>query len=394
MILFKNAKVITEERIIDNGGVIVEKGKIIDVFEGDPPIEAKNFKEIDLKNNYLSPGFIDIHTHGGGGYDFMDGTVEAILKGASSHLQYGTTSIVPTTLTSTKDNLFQILDSFKEAKKQIYDGPNLLGIHLEGPYFSYEQRGAQDPKYIRDPDAEEYMEILNYSNDIVRWTIAPEKVGALKLGRILNERNILPAIGHSNTTSEQVEKAYEQGYNLVTHLYSGMSMTHRIDAFRYAGVVEGSYLIDEMYVEVIADGVHLPSSLLKLAYKIKGPDRICLITDSMRAATMPDGNYILGNKSMGQEVVVENGVAMLPDKKSFAGSVATADILIRTMINKADVPLQKAVKMATITPAKVMGVDKNKGSITAGKDADLIVFNNNIEIKHVMINGEIKVNKL
>lgn len=386
-----NANIITPVRVIYNGSLQIKEGKIVSI--NCHTKEFKNSEVIDVEGKYLSPGFIDIHTHGGGGYDFMDGTVEAILKGSQAHLEYGTTSIVPTTLTSTLDNLYETLDNFKIAKSESAQGPHLIGIHLEGPYFDYDQRGAQDPKYIRDPSPEEYMKILNYSDEIVRWTIAPEKPGALELADILSEKDIIPSIGHSNATHEEVLQAYEHGYNLVTHLYSGMSMTRRINAYRHAGIVESSYLIDDLFVELIADGIHLPASLLQLAYKTKGPDKICLITDSMRGAGMPEGEYILGNKETGQMVIVEEGVAKLQNKQSFAGSVATADRLIRTMIDSVNIPIHEAIKMLTLTPARVMKIDKRKGSIQVGKDADLIVFDNQINVSKVFVNGELVINK-
>jgi N-acetylglucosamine-6-phosphate deacetylase len=391
--ILKNGKVITPLRIIETGGVIVEDGIIKDVFEGTDIRFCETDNVIDVQGKYISPGFIDIHTHGGGGYDFMDGTVEAIQEAAKAHMQHGTTSIVPTTLTSTLEALLNTLDNFSEAKKSLKDGPNILGLHLEGPYFSMEQKGAQDPRYIKNPDKEEYLKILDYSQDIIRWTIAPELNGAIEMGNELRARGILCSIGHSNAVYEDVLNAFENGYTHVTHLYSGMSTVRRINAFRCAGVVESAYLIDEMTVEIIADGIHLPQSLLKLIYKIKGPDHICLITDSMRAAGMPEGEYILGSVKDGQKVIVEDGVAKLMDKTAFAGSVATTDRLIKTMISVAGVPLWQAVKMITMTPAKVMGIDDKKGSLTPYKDADIVVFDGDINVSLVMVAGKVRVNK-
>ncbi len=187
-----------------------------------------------------------------------------------------------------------------------------------------------------------------------------KKKGALELARILRERGIICSIGHSQAVYEEVVQAFEAGYNLVTHLYSGMAMVRRINAYRFAGIVESAYLLDDMYVEAIGDGIHLPASLLKLIYKIKGPDRICLVTDSMRATGMPEGHYILGNKETGQEIIVEEGVAKLKNRESFAGSVATADRVVRTMMQQADIPIDEAVKMMTTTPAKIMGIANKK----------------------------------
>ena len=323
----------------------------------------------------------------------MDGTVEAMVEGCKAHMLHGTTSIVPTTLTSTMEELYNTFDNLRKARETMGQGPNILGIHLEGPYFSMEQKGAQDPKYIKKPDKEEYQKILNCTKDIIRWTVAPELNGALEMGDELSRRGILPCIGHSDAVYEQIVEAYEHGYTHITHLYSGMSMVRRINAYRYAGVVESAYLIDGMTVEIIADGKHLPESLLKLIYKIKGADGICLVTDSMRAAGMPEGETILGSLKNGQKVIVEDGVAKLMDRTAFAGSVATADRLVRTMVKSVGVPLMEVVQMMTHTPARVIGIEKDKGSLSSGKDADIIVFDQNIHVSLVMVKGVVCLNR-
>jgi N-acetylglucosamine-6-phosphate deacetylase len=261
-------------------------------------------------------------------------------------------------------------------------------MHLEGPYFAMNQRGAQDPRYIRDPDPAEYEDVLSRSSIVARWSAAPELKGALTFARYLKTRGILPALAHTDAIYEEVLEAFENGYTLATHLYSGMSGITRRNAFRYAGVIESAFLIDEMDVELIADGVHVPAPLLKLAYKIKGPDRIALITDAMRAAGMPPGESVLGNIQTGLKVIVEDGVAKLPDRSSFAGSVATADRLVRTMIQMADVPLVEAVKMITNTPARIMGVQNKKGSLVSGKDADIVIFDKGINIELTLVKGK------
>ncbi len=387
--LVKNAQIITPIRILEKAGLYIEDGIIKKIIVNGEESNINADKIIDANGKYLAPGFIDIHTHGGGNYDFMDGMVEDFINAAKTHLEYGTTTIVPTTTTSTLDKLFETLDNFDIAKNNIDDGPNLLGLHLEGPYFSLEQKGAQDPRFIKNPDREEYIKILNYSDNIVRWSVAPELDGALEMAEELTKRNILCSVAHSNANYDQVAKAFERGFSHVTHLYSGMSSVHRINAFRHAGVVESAYLIDEMTVEIIADGVHLPASLLELVYKIKGADKICLVTDSMRGAGMPEGEYVLGNKESNFRVLVEDGVAKLPDRTAFAGSVATADRLIKTMVDMAHVPLHEAVKMLTYTPARIMGIEQKKGSIVEGKDADIVLFDEKINISMVMINGKI-----
>jgi len=318
----------------------------------------------------------------------MDGTADAFLKIAEAHARYGTTALSPTTLTSEKEDLFKTLDNYEAANKSNLKGAQFIGMHLEGPYFAMSQRGAQDPRYIRNPDPAEYEEILNYSKSISRWSAAPELKGAIEFGRYLKSKGILVALAHTDAIYEEALEAFENGYSLATHFYSSMSGVTRRDAYRYAGVVEAGYLIDEMDVEIIADGVHLPAPLLKLIYKIKGPDKTALITDAMRGAGMPEGDSILGSLKNGLKVIIEGGVAKLPDKSSFAGSVATFDRLVRNMISLADVPLIEAIRMAATTPARIMGIADKKGSLNLGKDADIVLFDKHINIQRTIIQGQ------
>src|SRR5688572_30422858 len=248
-----NGKIITSSRIIDNGTVVVHGSTITDVAEKD--IDVADAIEIDAKGNYISPGFIDIHVHGGGGHDFMDGTETAFLKIAETHARYGTTSMVPTALTSERKDLLHTLAIYEQANRNNRLGAQFLGIHLEGPYFALSQRGAQDPRYIRNPDPAEYEEILAASDSIIRWSAAPELEGAITFGRYLRSKGVLAAIAHTDAIYEDVVVAYENGYSLMTHLYSAMSGVTRRNAYRYAGVIESAYIIDDMDVEIIADGV-------------------------------------------------------------------------------------------------------------------------------------------
>lgn len=382
-----NGQVITPYKIIKQAAVLIEEGKILAVQEGNP--DFPDADEIDAGGNYISPGFIDLHIHGGGGHDFMDNTIEAFLGIAETHARYGTTAMCPTTLTSEKEDLLETLRIYEQADKLNHKGSAFIGMHLEGPYFALSQRGAQDPRYIRDPDPAEYKEILASTNIIKRWSAAPELKGAIEFGRYLKSKGVLAAVAHTDAIYEEVQEAFENGYSLATHFYSSMSGVTRRECFRYAGVVESGYLIDEMDVEIIADGVHLPAPLLKLIFKIKGAGRTALITDAMRGAGMPPGDSVLGSLKNGLKVIIEDGVAKLPDKSSFAGSVATADRLLRNMVNMAGVSLEDAVRMASKTPARIMGLEHRKGVLVIGKDADVVVFDQDINIQHTIVNGKL-----
>lgn len=382
-----NGKIITPNRLIEGGSLLISNGRIVEVSEGN--IDAEDAIQIDASGKYISPGFIDIHVHGGGGHDFMDNTLEAFLAIAKTHARYGTTSMTPTTLSCGTSDLLATLDLYKIADAINTDGAQFLGMHIEGPYFSLKQKGAQDARYIREPNQEEYMQIVSEHDIITRWSAAPELKGAVEFGRYLREKGILPAIAHTDAIYEEVLDAYENGYTHATHFYSCMSGVSRRNAFRYAGVIESAYLIDGMSVEIIADGVHLPPPLLKLVYKIKGAEKTALITDAMRGAGMPPGESILGSLKDGTKVIIEDDVAKLPDRSAFAGSVATADTLVRNMVRMADVPIIDAIKMISLTPATIMKVDAKKGSLTAGKDADVVLFNDDIRIHTTIINGKI-----
>lgn len=386
-----NGKVITPYRILPEASIVIDGGLIEGVHEKN--VEVDDAIEIDAKGKFITPGFIDIHVHGGGGHDFMDGDESAFLKIAEVHAQYGTTSMLPTTLSASREELMNTLRAYEIADERNTNGAQFLGLHLEGPYFAMSQRGAQDPRYIRDPDPTEYREILAASSSIKRWSAAPELKGAVEFGKYMKSKGVLPGIAHTDAIYEDVVVAFENGFTLATHLYSGMSGVTRRNAFRYAGVIESAYIIDEMDVEIIGDGIHLPPPLLKLIYKIKGADRTALITDAMRAAGMPPGESILGSLHNGLKVIVEDAVAKLPDRSSFAGSVATADRLVRTMISMADIPLLDAVRMITSTPARILGVYDTKGSLSKGKDADIVIFDNNINVTTTIVKGKIVYNR-
>ena len=376
-------RVILPDRIAQGLDVYVADGVITAVTDAARPFDT----ELDAGGQYVSPGFIDIHSHGGGGADFLDGTPEAFLTAASMHARYGTTTIIPTATSGKLEETLAMEQAYEQALERNVSGADMPGLHLEGPYFAMSQAGAQDPRHIRNPEPEEYLQILDRCRHILRWSVAPELPGALELGRELKRRGILAAIGHSDAEFSEVEKAWGAGYTHVTHLYSSMSTVHRRQAYRHAGVLEAAYMIDDMTVEIIADGKHLPAELLKFVYKFKGPERTALITDSMRGAGMADGPSMLGHRTNGLAVIIEDGVAKMPDRSGFAGSVATADRLVRNMVQMAQVPLPQVIQMAAATPARIMNL-RDRGAIAPGLRADIVLFDEDIRVSRTFVGGK------
>lgn len=380
-----NGKIICVDKVLEGYNLCFEDGKITEITKDVPKYD----KLIDAQGNYVSPGFIDMHTHGAGGADFLDQSEKAYITAATVHAQHGATAIVPTLTSVDIDGMKTAIDIFKKIDTKKHPCAKLLGLHAEGPYFAESQKGAQEPRFIHAFDKEEYDEILKLGGDcMLRWSAAPELSGCEGFAEAIKEYGILPCIGHSDADFECVEKARDMGFSHITHLYSCTSTVHRKNAFRYAGIVEAAYYYDDITVEIIADGVHLPSSLLKLIYKLKGPDKVALITDSMRGAGMPDGESVLGNIDNGLPVIIEDGVAKLTDRSAFAGSVATCDRLVRNMVNMAEVPIVDAVKMASTTPAKILNL-KNTGAIEVGYDADIVIFDDDINIKNTIVDGRV-----
>ena len=382
-----NGRVVTPYQVLPRGGIHVRGTQIQRVFSMSEAEVPADSQAIDVHGATIAPGFIDLHLHGGGNADVMDGTVEALATISRVHAAGGATAIVPSTLTSSPQDLARAIAAFAAAKAHPADGARLLGLHLEGPYFAETQRGAQDPRYIHNPDPDEYLSILDRSPDIIRVSAAPELPGALELGRELRKRDILASIGHSDAAYQQVVAAVEAGYSHVTHLYSGMSGVRRMNCYRVPGIIESALLLDDLTVEIIADGKHLPGPLLQLIYKCKGPERIALCSDAIRAASMPDGEYLLGSGDDGQKMLIEDDVAWMADRSAFAGSVATAASLVRNMVELAGVPLPAAVKMATVTPARILGLNDRLGSLDPGKEADITILGADFTIKATIVAG-------
>lgn len=384
--LIQNIRIVDGGSIVD-GDLLIKDGKIASILPRGAV--AEDAEIIDGGGCYASAGFVDSHTHGAGGHDYMDGTVEAYLGACRMHLKHGTTTILPTTLSSSLEELCKSVDAFKQAREIMRDEQCQPGLHLEGPYFAMNQKGGQDPRYIRNPRPEEYCKVVELADGaIARWSIAPELDGAMEMGDYLTAHGILPTIGHTDATYADCVEALKHGYTHVTHLYSCTSTITRKSGFRILGVTESAYCLDGLTVEVIADGCHLPPELLNMIVKCKGVERVSMITDSLRPAGLDVKTTISGSKEDGRECIIEDGVAKLPDRSAFAGSIATADRLVRTMWKQAGVSLTDTIRMMCENPAKLLRVDDRKGRLLPGFDADVVLFDEDVNIRRVLFCGK------
>ena len=394
-----NGKLITPFREIDSGSILIEDELIKKVGKADEVEIPEDTMVIDVQGDYISPGFIDTHLHGAFGGSVMSATEEDLKKMAQGLIRCGTTSFLPTTLSGPWDAIVRAVECIAQTRQKDLKGAKILGVHVEGPYVNLDQKGAQNPEHIYPPKPEQYLPLLEKYSQIIRLTAAPEVHGGWELGQELKKRKILAAIGHSNATYQQVLQAVENGYTHVTHMFSAMSGIRRIKGYRISGMIESTLLLDELTTELIADGHHLPPSLMKLVFHSKGLDKVCLVTDSMSAAGMGPGEYQLG----GLKVIVEddipeefevqtqenNYVAKLADRSVFASSVATMDKLVRNVIKLCDLNVRQAVQLVTYNAARIQGLENEIGILAEKKKADIAVFDADINIKMTLVDGKV-----
>ena len=380
-----DAKIVLPDRILDKGTIRFEDGVITYISKG---ALLPGDRIIDGAGCTVMAGFVDIHCHGGGGYDFMDATPNEMLEISHHHLMHGTTTLLATTMTDTYEAIEAALDRYAELSVED-EFLTLAGVHLEGPWLSPAQRGAQSAEKMSKPAPDKLRELVKKYPFIKRVTAAPEEEGGMVLGVVGASLGLSMSAGHTDADFDIIAEARANGYTSLTHFYSGMTGVFRKNAYRTAGAVEAGLYFDDLTLEVIADGKHLPAGLLKLIYKCKGADKICLITDAMRGAGAPDGTEtVLGRLYDGIPCIIEDGVAKLHDRQSFAGSVATGDRLLRTMRALTDADLVDISKMMSANPARLIGLS-DRGTLEIGKRADMVVLNKDFTIKKVILKGEI-----
>jgi len=382
------ATAITPFEEIPNSAVILNKGRV--EFVGpQQQLRTDDLEVLDIRGKYITPGFIDVHVHGGAGSDFMDATRQDFETVCRFHSRGGTTSLLATTATAPLEEIQSALKVVREVHQHPVAGAQVLGAHLEGPYLSVARRGCHLKEYVRNPEQAEWDQLLEYQDEIKHVTLAPEIPGALQLIRNWSLRGINISGGHTDSTFSQMMKAVDQGMIHATHMYCAMSTVSRPHPpHREGGCVETVLERDEISTELIADGRHLPPELLRLTVKAKGVDRVCLVTDAMRGAGMPDGFYTFGPKH-GQKTQVKNGEALMLDLSSFASSVVTMDVMVRNALNLMGLTRCEAVSMATINPARLLRVADRKGSLEVGKDADCVVLDEQFNVVQTVVAGGI-----
>lgn len=374
-----NGQILTPQGWLKDGSVLINDGKILEITNSDLAVIGATV--IDAKGMFIVPGFISMHCHGGGGHDFTEGTPEAFKTAAAAHLKHGSTTIFPTLSSTTFENIRLAAATCDQLMAEDAD-TTIMGLHIEGPYLNENMAGTQWKEFLKNPDPEEYKALVESTKCIKRWDISPELPGAHDFARYMTSKGILTAITHTEAEYQEIKDAFAAGFTHAAHFYNAMPGFHKRREYKYEGTVESVYLMDDMSVEVIADGVHLPATILKLVYKVKGVEKTCLVTDSLKFAgytgeTINDPNY-----------VIENGVCKWADRQTLAGSIATADVLVQTMVKKAGIPLEDAVRMASETPARLTGIADSKGTLEKGKDADIVILDNDVNVRCVFTKGK------
>jgi N-acetylglucosamine-6-phosphate deacetylase len=387
---FTGGTIVLADRLLEGGSVRTEGCRIAAI--NPTPEPAGTTETIDLEGGCLVPGFVDLHVHGGAGADFMDGTADAFRTVCRAHARHGTTSMLPTTTVARHDQHLAFLQTCRRLMHEGTGGATILGAHFYGPYFAPEARGCHPAAPVRPPQPAEYAAYLELADVIATATVAPELPGAEGFVRACRERGIRCNAGHSYATFDQVEAALNWGVRHVDHLFCAMSDRARLRETRTypmrGGLMEATLYFDELTTEVIADGKHLQRELLALAYKIKGPDCLALVTDCNRALDQPDGEYVFGPLDGGELILRRDGVGVMPDGKALASGVVGMDECVRTFHQLTGVSLVETVRMASLTPARIAGHDQERGSIAVGKFADLVVLDRDLRVRMVFIAGE------
>jgi N-acetylglucosamine-6-phosphate deacetylase len=375
-----NARLVLEDRILPEGWVSFKNGFIDQIGQGSPI----GFDEgLDAQNRYLSPGFIDLHVHGALGFDFLHAPSEGFAEAATYHLSGGTTALCPTAATATYDEFESVIATWQKAKS--LTNCRLLPVHLEGPHLAPGKAGAQDPSLMKPPTQTDISWIKANASAISQITVAPELPNTLEFLQASAAMGIKMSAGHTEASDADMQKAVDAGLIKVTHLFNAISVASKKGLFRQAGVLEYALAESHLFCELVADGFHVMPTLARLAYRAKGPDKLALVTDALAGAGMPLGySFRLGRL----ECKVAEGFCTLADGSALAGSQARAIDLVRYMTNTVEIPLLEVIRMASLTPARILGREERFGSIARNKAADFVLFDDDFVVRNVWVEGE------
>ena len=378
-----NGSIFTPQGWIENGSVLIQDNKILEVTNCDLAVEGAEL--VDAKGQFIVPGYVCLHAHGGGGHDFTECTEEAYRKIVETHMKHGATSIFPTMSSSTFEDIRKGASVCEKLMGE--ENSPVLGLHLEGPYLTPKRASHEFGDKLCEPNPEDYKSLVESTHCIKRWDASPEVPGALDFARYLKSKGILASITHTEAEYKEVKEAFEAGFTHTAHFYNGMPGFHKCREYKYEGTVESVYLVDDMTIELIADGRHLPNTILNLAYKVKGVEKTCLVTAALAYAGADT------TKTNHPNIIIDDGVCKSADHENLVGSIATMDVLVKNMV-KAGVQLEHVLRMASETPARLMNVYDRKGSLEKGKDADVLIIDENQNVRAIWAMGKLVANTL
>jgi N-acetylglucosamine-6-phosphate deacetylase len=387
MVVIINGKIVGPRAVLEGHCVVIDGTAIKQIAPTSQVLWPEDTQVIDVAGGFVAPGFVDLHIHGAMGHDTMEASVETLAQIAKFHLAGGTTAMTPTVMTDSRERIDAALDAVQQAMGHDFGGAQILGAHIEGPYVSRERCGAQPAQHVRDPDPSEYTGWLNRDGLVTQMTLAPELPGALELIDALLERELLPSGGHTNATHQQARAAVERGLCQATHVFNCMSSMTKSGALRMPGALETFLADDHVMVELIADGKHVHPELMRMAIHAKGVDKVCLVTDATAGAGLNEGSEFQVGGTHG---VVHDGAGMTPDGVALVGSVATMIAMVKNAVQLAGASLVDAVRMASLNPARALSISGRKGSIEPRKDADIVIFSADFEVRKTLVGGRVE----
>lgn len=384
--IFLNGTIIAHDRLVEDAVLVCRNGKIVGIKQGKVALPP-DAVVVDAGGGYISPGFVDLHVHGGAGADFMDGTVEAVDTACRAHMRHGTTTIFPTTTTGSSEQIMSMLAACKQVM-QSDSSSTLAGVHLYGPFFAPDKVGCHSAAGRRSPTAAEYKRYFD-SGIVAIATCAAELAGASAFYRAAAKAGCLITCGHSNASWIEMQRAFNSGMRHVDHFWCAMSsvpsLRQRLGVPMQASMAEFVLMNHEMSTEVIADGYHLSKELLEFAYRMLGPERLCLVTDCNRALDLPAGDYRFGNQSYGTWFHSDGKVGWATDRSSLASSVVGMDQMVRVMHEASSASLFEVIRMASLTPAERVGLDQQVGSLQRGRLANVLVLSRKLKVRQVFV---------